>query len=113
MRDAFEQDDKYYESSAVRDTYVLAAAQYVLWKGQSVIQRIVYPGNVSNMNKQQWAPGPRYSGSACLDMSRWHYWRDGFLAAAESGTVLDEVKTAAGKAVKLMDVLEETTLGLS
>lgn len=112
LRDAFEQDDKYYPSPAVRETYVLAAAQYVLYKGQDIVQHIVYPGDISSLDEQHWAPGPRYSGSARLDLSRWHFWKDGFAAEAASGTASDEVKTVVGKAAKLMDALEEATLGL-
>lgn len=91
---------------------MLAAAQYVLYKGQYLIQHIVYPGDISPLDKQHWAPGPRYTGSAYLDLSRWHYWRDGFAAEANSGIALDEVKIVSSKAAKLMDALEEGTLGL-
>lgn len=110
LRDAFEQNDKYYPSTAIRDTYVLAAAQYVLYKGQDVIQSIAYPGDVSPLDKQHWALGPGYLGSADLNISRWHHWRDGFVAAADSGVSTDEVRTVARKAAKLMDALEEATL---
>jgi len=113
MRDAFEQDEKYYPSPAVRGAYVLAAAQYVLYKGQDLILRIVYPGSVSALDEQHWAPGSRYSGRPRLDLSRWRLWRDGFATEAESGAASDEVKAVASKAAKLMNTLEETTPGLS
>lgn len=112
MRDAFEQDEKFYPSSAVRDTYVLSAAQYVLFKGQDLIQQIVYPGDVSNLDKQHWKPGPRYSGSAHLDIMRWHFWRNGFAIEAQRGTASHEVKAVSGKTTKLMDMLEEIAFGL-
>lgn len=69
MRDAFEEDDKYYPTDAVRDAYVLAAAQYVVFRGQDLVQRIVCPGNVSAEDEQYWKPGPRYSGPASLDLA--------------------------------------------
>ena len=109
LRDAFEQDDYFYKPPAVRDAYVLTAAQYVMWKGQDLMQRIVHPGDVGALYEQHWAPGPRYHGLARIDMSRWHFWKDGFAAEeAGRGNVSDEAKAVAGKTVKLMDALEET-----
>jgi len=112
MRDAFEEDDKYYPSDAVRDTYVLGGAQYVLFRGQDLVQRIACPGIVSDEDERHWSPGPRYSGPASLDLARWRYWRDGFKAAAASGTASDEIKSLAGKTVALMDALQEAMPGL-
>lgn len=112
LRAAFEQDDEFYPSSAVRDAYVLAAAQYLLLKGQDLIQQIVYPGDISALDKQHWEPGPRYSGSADMDVRRWHYWRNGFAVEAQKGTASDEVKAVADKTTKLMDMLENIEFGL-
>jgi hypothetical protein len=91
---------------------VLAAAQYILFKGQDLIQQIVYPGDISPLDYKHWAPGPRYSGSAHLDISRWHYWRNGFAVEAQKKTASEEVKAVAGKTTKLMDMLEEIAFGL-
>jgi hypothetical protein len=113
MRDAFEQEEKYYSSSGEHEAYVLAAAQYVLCKGQDLIEHVLYPGDVSSLDEQHRAPGPRYSGTPHLDRARWRYWREGFAAEVGRATAPDEVKTVAAKVVKLMDALEDATLGLA
>ncbi|RMZ74975.1 hypothetical protein DV737_g5566, partial [Chaetothyriales sp. CBS 132003] len=86
MSDAFE-DEKHYPSEAVRDAYILGATQYILFKGQDLIQHIAYPGIISDEDKRHWTPGPRYLGPASLDLARWCYWKGGFQAAAAQGVL--------------------------
>lgn len=112
MRDAFEERDAYYESDEVRYAYVLAAAQYVLYRGQDIIQHMACPGVVSDDDKQHWKAGPKYSGPASLSPERWCFWRDGFRAAAASEAAPGEVKNVVERAVMLMAALHAASLGL-
>ncbi|KAI9802791.1 MAG: hypothetical protein M1833_001390 [Piccolia ochrophora] len=99
------------EQGSVRDAYVLAAAQWIIYYGQSFFKEVIRPREVSSTDLQYWKPGPLYAGKADLSLDRWHFWRDGFRAAAsqevdEKGLRL-ECKNVAAKAAALMDAFED------
>lgn len=103
------------EQGSVRDAYILGAAQWVFWCGQSFFKQILYPGEISTDELRKWSPGPFYSGQTFLSLQRWRFWRDSFNAVAckekeEENGYSEECKTVAGKAANLMDSLEENMM---
>lgn len=101
-----EDEDKFH------DIYVLAAAQWILWYGQSFFKQVLSPGDVTLDDLQCWSPGPLYDGKRFLSLHRWHFWRDSFKAVAcgeqggEKG-LGQECMTVAAKAADMMDSLEK------
>ena len=108
LRDALEHNHEACDnlsSSENRDSYVSAAAQWILWSGQSLFQSLILVENGSGIDsisgkqkqqpeKQEWKPGPLYKGRAELSRHRWRFWRDRFGAFA-SGSA-SYVATSAG-----------------
>ena len=99
------------DQGSIRDAEMLAAAQWILWYGQSFLKQILFREDVSTDTLQMWSPGPLYDGKSFLSLHRWHFWRDSFSAVAseekrEKGFG-QECKTVAGKAADLMDSLEK------
>ncbi|KAI9826650.1 MAG: hypothetical protein M1832_006246 [Thelocarpon impressellum] len=97
----------------MRATYVLAAAQWILWYGQSLFKQVLFSGDVTSDDLRAWTPGPLYHGAAHLTLQRWHFWKDGFRAAAAEGNEEEkglgqECSTVAAKAAELMESLEES-----
>lgn len=107
QREAHEDGGKGY----IHDVNVLAAAQWILWYGQSFFKHLLFPGDVSADDLRKWRPGPLYKGKAHLTLHRWHFWRDGFNAVASEGMADEkglrrECEIVAGKAAEMMDSLE-------
>lgn len=110
LRDAHEnpQDEK----GRIRDGHVSAAAQWILWYGQSFFKHVLFPGEVSSDDLRSWSPGPLYHGEAHLSLHRWHFWRGRFSAVVSGKTGWEkwysqECKTLAAKAAEMMDSLEK------
>jgi hypothetical protein len=98
------------EPDVVREAYVAAAAQWIIWYGQSLFRQVLF--TVLPDDLRAWNPGPLYPGKADLSLQRWHFWRDGFKAVAteqcgEKSASQQECKNLAAKAARLMDSLEE------
>ena len=106
MRDAFEttqQGDKL-------NTLVLAAAQYILWSGQTMFRYVLYSQNIEKEDLRSWGPGPSYQGTAAIDLPRWQFWKQGFrdIASREvrEGELGNECNDVSRRAAEIMDVLE-------
>jgi len=61
------------EESSIRAAYVLAAAQWILWSGQSFFRQVIFTGDVSHKDLQFWTPGPLYGGDSQLSLQRWRF----------------------------------------
>ena len=85
LRDAHEGRQK--ETGSMRDMYVLAAAQWILWYGQSLFKHIIYPGEIDKDTLRAWKPGPLYNGTKFLSLHRWQFWKDSFKNVASGGWV--------------------------
>ncbi|KAI9837081.1 MAG: hypothetical protein M1819_000730 [Sarea resinae] len=111
QRDALENPQE--DQGVIRDAYVLAAAQWILWYGQSLFKQVLSHGEVSPKDLQYWKPGPLYNGKADLSLHRWHFWRDAFAAVASSETIEEkggygqECKNVSAKVAAMMDSLEQ------
>ena len=110
LREAHEERRK--ETGSMRDMYVLAAAQWILWYGQSFFKHIIYPGEIDNNTLRMWKPGPLYTGTKFLSVHRWQFWKDSFKNVAsggqdeEKGGYSQECRSVSAKAADIMDALE-------
>ncbi|KAI9860061.1 MAG: hypothetical protein M1813_006409 [Trichoglossum hirsutum] len=96
-----------YEKGNIRDFHVLAAAQWILWNGQSLFKQVLFLGDILSGDTRSWSPGPLYDGEPLLSLHRWHFWRDRFRAIAGEDEVSDECKNVAGKVTDMMDAFEK------
>lgn len=113
MRDAFEIDSKEEEDwfEGIQNQKVLAAAQYILWNGQSLLKQIKYLSDEGLSGLEACKPGPLYCEKTIFCLDRWHFWRKGFQASAENTSLFnDECRDVAGRVVGLMDSLEHSML---
>lgn len=99
------------EPASVRDAWISGAAQWIFWYGQSFFKHVLFPGEISIDDLGAWRPGPLYTGKGLLSLERWHFWRDGFQAAAseekeEGKGYTRECKLVAAKAADMMDSVE-------
>lgn len=97
----------------VRDELILAAAQWILWYGQSLFKQILFQGDVDPDDLvKSWCPGELYRGEGGLSRGRWRFWRDGFGAVAawgggEKEGYGEECVRVAARAAEIMEALEE------
>lgn len=94
----------------IRSAYILGAAQWILWYGQSLFKQVLYPGDPPE-DLRPWNPGPLYDGKASLSLHRWHFWRDSYKAIASGErqgeeSFSQECKDIAAKAVSMVDSFE-------
>ena len=112
LRDAHEGHVK--ERGSMRDMYVLAAAQWILWYGQSFFKHIIFPGEIDIDTLRAWKPGPLYTGTKFLSLHRWQFWKDSFKNVAsgdqdeEKGGYGQECRSVSKKAADIMDALEKS-----
>ena len=113
-RDAHEGRPNYTKESGVPDEiYLLAAAQWILWYGQSLFKQVIFAGEIFSDDLQMQAPGPYYDGKAYLTIHRWRFWKDGYIKVAASGKeegYSQEYKDVAAKAVALMNAFENNMM---
>ena len=109
-RDAFETvqpSDKHY-------VWVLAAAQYILWSGQSVFKYATYSKDVIEEDPRPWDSGPLYDGKPLMDLDRWRFWKEGFRAVEKSAVFVaqdelgKECSDVSRRAAEIMEVLEKS-----
>ena len=106
MRDAFEED---IDSSEHHGITILAAAQWILWYGQSFFQGIRWHDESLEVgHAKSWKFGPRYEGKGLLDRSRWDFWETGFQQAAGNEGHSAECRGVASRAAELMQVIGKT-----
>lgn len=106
MVEAFEKDQKAAEDhfGGMRHQYVFGAARWILWNGHNLFKQIIY--SEPPEGRTRWSPGPLYDGKPAPSLHRWHFWRDGFKAAAEDASLSDECRGVARKAVVMMEAFE-------
>jgi hypothetical protein len=97
------------------EVYVMAAAQYILWSGQSLFKHVIYPDDLAGEDLLMWTPGPLFTadrGEGGLSLARWHFWRNAYRAVAVSSAegekqqYHEECRNVAARAVAVMDALE-------
>ena len=100
----------------MRQYYVLAAAQWILWYGQSFFKQVLFLDDENIKHSRAWSPGPLYSGTSALSLHRWRFWKESFRTVAlagkdeEKGGYGQECRTVAAKAADMMDSLEKNMM---
>ena len=98
----------------VQDELVLAAAQWILWCGQSLFKQVMFPNEVDfDKFEKSWGPGELYHGANGLSMERWRFWCQRFNTIAtqlgEKGAPYGkECTSVAARAAAIMESLEES-----
>ena len=93
--------------------YVLAAAQWILWYGQSFFKQVLFQDDEIMKDSRMWSPGPLYSGTSALSLRRWQFWKESFKTVALAGKDEEkrgygqECRIVAAKAADIMDSLEK------
>lgn len=112
MRDALEEDWA-SKGRIVRSAFLLGAAQWILWNGQSLFTHITHSAlqrNPTSPNLQLWMPGTLYHGQAIFALERWQFWKYRFGQVIKELDVTDECKQVTWRAISLMDSFEKTML---
>ena len=96
--------------------YVLAAAQWILWHGQSFFKQVLFLDDETIQDSGKWSPGPLYRGTSDLSLHRWQFWKESYRTVAlagkdeEKGGYGQECRTVAAKAADIMDSLEKNMM---
>lgn len=118
MRGAFEKECHEKDNNpAIRDAWVLGAAQWILWNGQGLYKLVLWPGDVYVPSEHGW----RASGSMdqkteemqqVIKLQNWYTWKAGFreIAGSSNGEVGGKCRILAAKAADMMDILERGML---
>ncbi|KAJ5176593.1 uncharacterized protein N7482_002470 [Penicillium canariense] len=111
MRAAFE-DERSDEEKAVRSAWILGAAQWILWNGQSIFNLILEPALYDVTyetwpDRAAWDAGCLYNGTAGLSLERWQFWKRRFGEVSQDSEVTDECKEVSTRAMAIMDLFEK------
>lgn len=89
------------ETSDIRDAWIMGAAQWILWSGQSLLKL-----NLDTINKiPPKSVGVIYTKPITLDT--WHTWTVECRKVAESDEFGEECRDVAKRAADLMEALEK------
>lgn len=111
LREVFEKETP--EEVWERDSNIMAAAQWILWHGQTLFKLIIYDhGEGETEDEEYWWFGKAFPGPAIKPRSieRWRFWKAGFEAVEKLSNASDECKKNAKKAACVMAALEEGML---
>ncbi|CEJ60589.1 hypothetical protein PMG11_09158 [Penicillium brasilianum] len=111
MRAAFE-DDRSHEAKEVRSSWILGAAQWILWNGQSIFNLILEPALYDVTyetwpDRGAWDAGCLYNGTPGLSLERWQFWKRRFGDFSQDSNVTDECKAVSARAMAMMDLFEK------
>ena len=113
MQTAFEKDPEkeYGYFPGIRDQYILAAAQWIMWNGQNLFKQLVHiDGEDDSVNgRPSCSTGPLYNGDSKLSLDRWQFWTNGFSSTVEDDSLNEECRTIS-KVVRLMDSIRESMM---
>ncbi|EFX01281.1 hypothetical protein CMQ_6223 [Grosmannia clavigera kw1407] len=116
MRHVFE-TRKRDEEAWERDAEIMAAAQWILWHGQTMFKFIIYNDDSSkddarNKNHGLYKVGDDLGGTETFlprSVERWRYWKARF-EAVDNLPATDECKTLAARSARMMGALEDNML---
>lgn len=111
LRETFE--TKAPEEAWERDSNIMAAAQWILWHGQTLLKLVIFDqsDNTSEI-AGHWRLGKAYAGPSIEPRSieRWRFWKGGFEAVENFPDASDECRNVARKAARVMACLEDGML---
>lgn len=108
LREAFESETP--EQVWERDCNIMAAAQWILWHGQTLFKLVMFDHHEGDTKDEgYWWFGKAFAGPAIEPRSieRWRFWKSGFEAVEKESNAGDECKKNAKKAACVMAALEE------
>jgi len=109
MRETFE--EKQPEEAWERDCNAMAAAQWIIWYGQTLFKQILYSQFEDNekTGTASWRFGRQYDGPAdvCRSVERWRFWKRCFEARGSDVDASDECKKLMSSAAELMGTIEK------
>ncbi|RFU27689.1 hypothetical protein B7463_g8636, partial [Scytalidium lignicola] len=112
MRDSFE--EKMPKEACEQDLNVMAAAQWIIWYGQSLFKLILYGDDQDEDEnaKESWRFGKQYTGPLIQRRSveRWRYWKQCFQLIVSDTDSSDECKKLASRSANLMDAIEKSMI---
>lgn len=97
---------------AYRDAFIMGAAQWIIWDGQTLYRRALYKGFVNGPITTSSGVENAYIGMTLVTLEKLKLWKQGFGDAAEEEGISEEAKEVALRAFRIMDVLE-TAMGSS
>jgi hypothetical protein len=108
LRVAFEW--KKPEETWERDCNTMAAAQWIIWHGQTLFKLVIYDSPKENGERDPWWFGEAFAGPPMQPRSieRWRFWKSEFEAVEKESDASEECKTLAKRAARFMASLEET-----
>ncbi|KAK8040016.1 hypothetical protein PG993_008427 [Apiospora rasikravindrae] len=86
--------------AAWHDAHVCAAAQWIIYSGQSMSQEVLNPSEFQELGDRPLR----------LSLAHWRYCKEGFRGAGNDIERPDETRFLAARAANLMDCLEENML---
>ncbi|OBT80655.1 hypothetical protein VF21_00499 [Pseudogymnoascus sp. 05NY08] len=98
------------ETSDIRDAWIMGAAQWILWTGQSLIKLHLDP--IGQM-RHKGTPIQNIEviiTTKPITLQMWHTWTSEFRKASESDQFGEECRDVAKRAADLMEALEKAML---
>lgn len=110
MQSAFESEK--LGAAWEQDCYIMAAAQWILWHGQTLFKLIIYDGLQEDEGGNFWGFGDKLENSkmAPRSVERWRFWNAGFEAVGRETEASGECKRVALRASGLMGSIEQNML---
>jgi hypothetical protein len=111
LREAFETN--VLEAAWERDANTMAAAQWILWHGQTLFKLIIYDHLEEGQNdKGNWWLGKAFAGPLMQPRSieRWRFWREGFETVETRLDASEDCKRVSKRAADLMASMERDML---
>lgn len=107
LREAFESEAP--EETWERDCNIMAAAQWILWHGQTLFKQVIfYQLQGASIDEKHWRFGETFAGPPmeARSVERWRFWKAGFEAVEKASDASDECKNIAKRAACMMASLE-------
>lgn len=111
MRSAFEAEKP--EEAWERDYYTMAAAQWILWHGQTLFKLIIY----NDIGESSYSINPWRFGKTLVDLrmqpcsvERWRSWKARFKGLESYIDASNECKKVASRAAVIMGSMEQSML---
>jgi hypothetical protein len=102
LSEAFDESKEAIERQEAFDGTLSIAALWVIFAGQTMYPQIVEAPEPEE--RQSYMQGELYQGPT-LGLTRWMFWKDAFMIAAEKKASSDNARRLAHSAAELMDTI--------
>lgn len=111
LRHVFERESRKLEQGSFaifeRNTEIMAAAQWIIWHGQTMFSFIIYDEDIEDAHMCAVGDIGDAAPLQPRSVERWRYWTRKFEEVEAWPEATDECKGLAARAARLMHVLEE------